>query len=248
MLVDFVRTDASKLSFKEIALPLYRYAIVEHRPRVSTPPLDNPPDTCPMGNSGDNPADDDKGTPIPISPEWWAFIKKINSEKGYAYARSVGKMWINTEYDEVSADPDPMPVAESIHCGGNYIAYDFETATHVRLAAHHWQSSTALLHPAADNWVNKPWMFWKACTIALDGTVRNVGNALDVYFPLIQKTELWIHKKYLEIFPLGYDYQFRGVNVYDGINPLLTVENGQRIFHTNWRIETKNVVPPLGWE
>lgn len=213
-----------------------RYAIIKHRWRESTPPLKFPPDTCPFGSS---PSGDGKGTTIPIRITWRNHIKKINNSKGYDWCMSVGNMWINTPYTE-----GQDPKAESIGCGGNFLAFDEETTTHVKAISYKWTDDASILDPTIHNWQNRPWMIWKACAIGEDGRVINVSNALDAYIPMIAKTDFWVHKKYLEMLPTGYDYRFSGVNVYDKAQPLLTVEGGIRKFHTSWKIDTVGVVPP----
>lgn len=205
-----------------------KFAIVRHRPRAGG--LSFFPDTCPMQNV---PNGTGKGDDIHIESNWWHHIERINSERGYKWARSIGNMWINKTYN-IDVPYSTAP-AESIHCGGNFIAYDLETPHHVRLVAYPYRMDTTNLK---DNWFNKPWMFWKACMVNSEGEIGKVANALDVYFPLIAERELWINKIYIEKFPDGPDYRLQGKDVYDGSRPLLV--NGN--FLTDWKLETKGVV------
>lgn len=213
-----------------------RYAIIKHRWRKSTPPLPAPPDTCPFG---DSPSGEKKGTAITILGSWRNHIRAINSLKGYDWCMSVGNMIINAPYTE-----GQNPKAESIGCGGNFLAFDEETRTHVKAISYKWTDDASILDPIIHNWKARPWMIWKACAITKEGRVINVANALDAYWPMIARTDFWINKNYLEMLPIGPDYRLEGVNVYDGDQPLLTTIAGVRTFHTDWRIETLGVVPP----
>ncbi|MFK5282802.1 hypothetical protein ACI3PL_24870, partial [Lacticaseibacillus paracasei] len=63
---------------------------------------------------------------------------------------------------------------------------------------------TKSLNPMYDNWKEKPWLYWKACAVSLDGRLINPelrGAGRDVYFPLIGKRELWMNKDDVELFP-----------------------------------------------
>lgn len=208
------------------------------------------PDTIPMQ---DRPRGAGKGDTIPILNPWWEYMKKINTPEGYIYNRSIGCMWINIWYDQETDTPTPK--AESIHCGGNFVAYEEETSTHVKLISYDYRMKTDGLNPEFDNWRMKPYLFWKAAAIDISGKMIMPvvsGEARDVYFPLIRKTELWMNKNDLEIFPTppgGMTYELRGVNVFGRIGkdlvPLLTVTNRIRTFHTDWfRLSTEGVIPP----
>ena len=208
--------------------PPVKYAIVKHRPRSGG--LSYFPDTIPMQNI---PMSTGKGDPIHIESNWWHHMERINSERGYKWARSIGNMWINLEYAiEV---PYSTARAESIYCGGNYISFDEETATHVKLVAYDYRMDTAGLNT---NWFNTPYMYWKGCAVNAEGKVIKVANALDVYFPLISERDLWMNKNDLEIFPDGYDYNFaNGRDVYDGNRPLYAGGH----FTTDWHFHTISV-------
>ena len=224
-----------------------KFAIVRHQPLGREENKQFNPDIIRMQNprSGGvpGPTDTAEGDYIHIKANWWRYIEKINSLKGYNYTRSIGALWCNdVNWDNVT--PYSTGLAESIICAGNFIAFDRETPTHVRLLSYDWNMDTNQLNPEYNNWHNQPWMFWKACAISKEGIIINVGSDLDVYFPLISEKELWMHKSTLEILPDGYDYRMYGCNVYDGHKPLLTMNDKEQIFHTNWKIETFGVIPP----
>lgn len=246
------------LVYNEIRQPAYQFAIIKHRPRDNSggdPSIGGfdirfSPDTIPMQ---DRPKGTGKGNTIPILNPWWEYMKKINTPEGYIYNRSIGCMWINIWYDQETDTPTPK--AESIHCGGNFIAYEEETSTHVKLISYDYRMKTVGLDPEFDNWHMKPYLFWKAVAIDIGGKMIMpvvLGEARDVYFPLIRRTELWMNKKDLEFFPAppkGMTYELRGVNVFGRIGkdlvPLLTVRNRIRTFHTDWfRLSTEGVIPP----
>jgi len=158
---------------------------------------------------------------IPVNKNWWTYIEKINDFKGYKYARSMNMMWINQKYD--NSIPYSKAMAESIVCGGNFVQYTTETATHLKLVTWANNFNTATLNPNIHNWKNMPHRFWKACAVERNGTrVINVGNDVDMYIPIICNipqwglpAELWIPKAKVEI--LGEDYwTFKDGNVYLG--------------------------------
>jgi len=234
--------------------PPYKFAIVKHVIPNETGEFNITyyPDAVPMQ---DQPKGTGKGDTIPVLNPWWEYMQKINTPDGYSYNRSVGAMWINIQYKDGEGNQIKTPRAESIHCGGNFIAYEEETDTHVRLVSYDYRMKTADLNPAVDNWHLKPWLFWKAVAVSSGGKLINPyvkSKGIDVYFPLIRNTELWMNKNDLELFPditAGMFYEPRGVEVFLSnelhSTPLLTVENGKRVFHTSWfRLKTVGVIPP----
>lgn len=225
---------------------LRKVAIIRHLPRDNSDMgLIISPDTIPMQ---DRPQGMNKGAAIPIYPAWWEYIRAINNDRGYMWARSVDWMWINNEYES-----NANPMAESIHCGGNFVTWDLETSTHIRLVSYHYQDKPMqFLNPQVDNWHNNPHMFWKPCSIDQYGTIYRMGNGIDAYIPLIARTELWLPKIRVEFFPTlpaGYTYELRGLDVYlnnrGSLSPLMTTDrNRVRTFHnSNWRIDTLGTVP-----
>jgi hypothetical protein len=196
-----------------------KLAYVKHNfERYGFPNLTYFPDVIPMM---DEPNTELKGRNIHCAENWWRYIEKINTASAYTWTRSIGKMWINAGYD--NSIPYSTARPESVHCGGNFVAYDLETNTHVRLISFPPDADTSQLDPAVDNWMNKPYLFWKACAVERFGTrVINVANGLDVYFPLIcnrpqlgKPAELWMRKQDLVLFGEN-EYTFRDGNVYVG--------------------------------
>jgi len=178
----------------------------------------------------------------------WRYMEKVNLPYpgGYKYTRAKNALWINNAEWDNEIPYNPSDEAVSHICGGNFIAYDTETPTHVRLVSYaNDLDMNRVLNPEIDNWVMKPYKWWKAIAVNKDGTLINVGQDVDAFFPLLRgKYELWMYKKHLEFFPKGYHYQLRGCNVYDAGRPLLTVVGRKRMFHTSWRLETVGVIPP----
>ena len=236
------RQDVSHSQYNIINFPWRRYGIVKQPPWFDT---GDPgmgfllPSAQPMQ---DMPAGDSKGNTIPILPDWWEYIRAINNEDGYLYARSIGSLWINIDYQT----ENKTPRAESVMSAYNYIAWDEETDTHVKLLSYSWYHGASGLNPAVDNWRYKPYMFWKCSAYNRGGDVFNVWGGVDCYIPRIYNTELWMRKDYIEPFPVGPDYRFSGIEVFDGAIPLLKLVNGQRTFPTAWHIETPNVIHPIG--
>jgi len=235
MLANFINGDRRYIG-TPAKYPNRRYGIVKHpdwfQMYIKGKPVVVLPSAKPMQ---DRPTGDGKGNTIPISDSWWKYIRKINDDKGYGYARSVGLLWINIKYTTGT------PRAESVMSGGNYIAWDEETYTHVKLLSYKWDMDTSLLNPAVHNWREMPWMFWKCSGYDQAGNTSKVLAGVDCYIPRIALTELWINKKSIEIFPDGYDYKFYKSNVYDGDTPLFTIINGVSRFWTGWNFSTKPV-------
>jgi hypothetical protein len=195
-----------------------KLAYIKHQPERSGFNIRFYPDTCIMQDEGRGKL---KGRTIPIHENWWRYIEKINDERGYKYARSIGAMWINIGYDIDT--PYSMAKAESIHCGGNFIEWDLETRTHVRVVSYPNDFDASILDPLVDNWMNKPHRFWKVVTINLDGKLLNPtvrGAGADVYIPIIcnvrqfgKEPGLWIEKDKLQIFAEDF-YTFNNGDVY----------------------------------
>jgi len=252
-----LHTEGESRLFEKRQVPVqppYKFAIVKHVIPNETGEFNITyyPDAVPMQ---DQPKGTGKGDTIPILNPWWEYMQKINTPDGYSYNRSVGALWINIKYKDADGNQIKTPRAESIHCGGNFIAYEEETDTHVKLVSYDYRMKTVGLDLEIDNWFMKPWMFWKACAVNSGGKVINPyvkSRGIDVYFPLIRNTELWMNKNDLELFPdppAGWSYEPRGVDVFAfngmGYIPLLTVVDGQRMFHTDWfRLQTTGVIPP----
>ncbi len=184
----------------------------------SFPNMDFFPDVITMN---DRPNTQQKGRPIPARSNFWRYMEKTNDALGYKYARSIAKMWINIDYDIDT--PYSTARAESIYCGGNFVSYDLETTTHIRLIAFPNNFDTSLLIPTIHNWRNMPYMFWKACSVEREGTkVQKVGEGLDVYIPFICNeaqfglpAELWMEKRKVELLGLN-QWSFKDGDVYLG--------------------------------
>lgn len=236
-----------QISFPE---PKYRYGIFKHRAEGRTGAGAFKPDTTHLQNgrppfTGTPAANDDgKGNQILVEKNIWSYLEKINSKKAYEdYVRAKSAMWCNDK-DWNNEIPYSSTLAECIGNGGNFYISDLETPTHLRLVSFPRDMDTSTLDPAKNNWFEQSEMFWKACAIDENGWVTNVGSNLDVYFMRIAYEPLWVNKKEIEIFPVGPNYKFKGCNVYDGNQPLMTYNGRERTFHTSWKISTFGVIPP----
>lgn len=204
----------AKVEYKQKKIKL---AYIKHNfERYGFPELNYFPDVIMMNDvSGTS----QLGRNIPVKENWWRYIEKINNPLGYKYARSIQMMWVNIGYD--NDVPYSTAKAEAVHCGGNFVSWDIETSTHIRLISWANDYDTSKLNPAVHNWRTMPYMFWKACSVERFGSrVRNVGADLDVYFPFICNTpqfglpaELWMEKSKVEL--LGEEaFTFNNGNVY----------------------------------
>lgn len=190
------------------------------------------PDVITVQNTGDPVSGGSKGNPVFVRSPWWRLIEKLNShdERSYRYTRSIGYMWINTDYNQNL--PYSQAQAVSVVCGGNFIAYDLETPTHVRIITFdNFLKADQVLDPALINWHVAPHKVWKACSVERNGTlIRKVAEGLDVYIPYIaphayfgKPAEMWIEKWKIEI--LGErNYSFMGGDAY--VNGVLFRKSG----------------------
>ena len=189
----------------------------------------------------------EKGNSIPVFDNVWSYLEKINPDpRAMPFWRSEGWLWINIPY----IDEGKTPRCESIMSPGNIISWDEETNSHVKLLAYDCDMDTSLLNPSIENWKYRPDLFWKATSYNRNWEINNVGNGIDAYTMRIKNigSTLWMHKDSIEVFPKGnYQYRLLGTDIYDGDQPLMKVIGNQRIFYTDWRIESPSVIPPAGW-
>ena len=230
-----------------------KIAIVRHQIGGRAEGMQFAPDIVPMQNGRgalDVPGVEDygEGDFIAYSSSVWRYVEKVNLPYpgGYKYTRAKNALLINNAQWDNEIPYNPCDEAVSHICGGNFITYDLETATHVRLVSYaNDLDMNNVLNPEIDNWEMKPYMWWKAIAVNSSGTLINVGQDVDAFFPLLRdRKHLWMTRKSLEFFPPGYHYQLRGCNVYDAGKPLMTVIGKNQIFHTSWRIQTRSVIPP----
>lgn len=161
------------------------------------------PATVPMQGI---PSGEGKGAALPIDSDKWHFIEAINNAKGYEYARSIGKMWINSAYDKDI--PYSEAHAESIEDSGNFVSWEEENNGHLNIRAFDQQEKMMqLFDPAVINWHTRPYLFIKATATNFTRQLFNVGKAIDCYLPLIRRTdgggtgELWLPERKVERFP-----------------------------------------------
>jgi hypothetical protein len=248
--IDAVRGTDVRSYFQTAPLS---YAIIKHRPRKpANPDRTYDPDTIPVQ---DGPAGTSKGTPIPVLNNWWTHIRQINNDDGYAYARSIGNMWINRYYDETTT-----ATAEAIENGGNFVAFDKTTDTHGHMLSYSYQDAPTNI---LENWMNYPYLYFKAIAINEWGHLRNVGNGIDCFLPNLHVTDRWINLNDVEPFPaLPYAtiygnqpvtitaYRLLGASVIgrleDGreIYLLKSTQPAERSFLTTWKLYTVGVIPP----
>lgn len=149
----------------------------------------------PAPNSG-------KGMVIPVLPSAWDYMRKLNNDKGYAYCRSVGDMWINSPYTGDDAK------AESISVQCNFVSWT-EVVNHcMKLRCFPNNQDFSIFDPAKVNWESRPDLFFKAIATVLDGSQWiNPGTNIDCYIPLMARRtnngtgELWLAENEIEPFP-----------------------------------------------
>lgn len=202
-----------------------------------------------------------KGHTIPVLPAMQEYLKKIQSPQAYKWVFAPWMLWINRAYvgDGTDAtDKDVVPMAECIGAGyGNFIEIIGEVTTRagkfyeIRCFNH----DDPMRYSPLLTWYNRPTLFGK-CTARrrADGSILNVGDGLDAYFPNIKRTNhLWICAADVELFPplpagiLNYAVQGASVWGWDGTiyHPLRIAERPGQLEHPSatWRLSTGSVVP-----
>lgn len=246
-------SDASTQDFyaQQSTGAAYNYAIVRHPAWMdieNAPGMDN---LLPSAQKiSDDPSERYKGDTIPIYPQWWSYIEKINAEypKGYDYARSVGSLWINIDY----RPENKTPRSECVMSGSNFIAWKqdgtSETTTHVKIETYSHLMDTSQLDPIKDNWFLKPWLFWKASAYNRAGATFKVWGGVDSFIPQIKSSPAWIEKVNIQILPRGLNYRFFGTDVYLNGEPMLIVDKYGNRTVNKLGITVPSVNPPVGWK
>ncbi len=176
-----------------------RFARVKHDPsRVDPEEMALYPDAVHMQ---DKPAGTGVGASIKIFPPVWRKIEEINNKDGERYAKTSQAMWINLAGDQPrDIDIERETVhAESIIGGGNLVEWDVETETHIRLVAPLYTATSFV-----GDFYSHPWLYWYPTAINSAGKIYRVTSGIDVFFPLLKRTELWMHKSLVSIFPVGW--------------------------------------------
>jgi hypothetical protein len=161
-------------------------------------------------NDQDVPTKIMKGDKI-LCRQWFSHMSQIMTAPAFLWATRPNFLWINDRYyqdadwpeaDRIGRPPsDREPISECIYYPCNFIAYDYRVGDWLHLVS--YDSLSPPTNPFTDNWLQKPWLWGKAQALSADGLkISNVGAGLDVYLPLIRKTQsLWMHATQLEIFP-----------------------------------------------
>ena len=208
----------------------------------------------------DIPVSPTKGHTIPVLPAMQEYLKKIQSPQAYKWVFAPWMLWINRSYvgDGTDAtDKDAVPMAECIGAGyGNFIEIIGEVTTRagkfyeIRCFNH----DDPMRYSPLLTWYNRPTLFGK-CTARrrADGSILNVGDGLDCYFPNIKRTNhLWISAADVELFPPPpygvLNYAVQGASVYGWTGweyiPLRIAERPGQLEHpTDWKLQTGSVVP-----
>lgn len=151
------------------------------------------PETVPLS---DQPGMSGKGPVIPIDKAWQNFDAQLNSPKAFRWLLTPNAALVNTDYG-----PGDEPQAESITFGGNVLLID-QIVGHYGHVRSFDYSAPPPSSTQAMNYQNYPQFIQKVTAIdSRTGAIRNPGAALDVYFALLHKTDLWIDMNEVEVFP-----------------------------------------------
>jgi hypothetical protein len=213
-----------------------------------------------------------KGSTIPCRA-FFNHMSKIMTPAAYKWAVEPNVLWINERYKgdsdwpevdaQGNAPDDREPISECIYYPLNFIAYDKRDGDWFHLLS--YINVYPPTDTETDNWIQKPWLWGKAQAISRDGEkIINVGEALDVYLPLIKHTtSTWMHISQLELLPeLPYLLQDgRSVVEYilSGANVIGVLRGGEEVYLRkvgkftgleeiyNWHLQTIAVIPPEGF-
>ncbi len=151
------------------------------------------PETVPLS---DRPGRSGKGPVIPINKAWRDFDAGLNSPRAFHWLLTPHNALVNTDYG-----PGEDPKAESITFGGNVLLID-------QLVGHYGHVSSFDYSEAPPDsaqgmtYRDYPQYIQKVTAIdSRNAAIRNPGAALDVYFALLHRTDLWIDMDRVEVFP-----------------------------------------------
>ena len=187
-----------------------------------------------------------KGHTIPVGSNWQNYLPRIQSAAAYRWVVQPRMLWINRD--------DWM--AECIGAGfGNFIE--------ILQTFGQWHEVRALAYdtPIDDlireriTWRTHPTLIGKCTARRKDGTILNVGDGLDCYFPNMKRTRrIWIHDTDVELFPAlpqgVQTYAVQGASVYGWTGseyiPLRIAERPGQLEHPHpgWELNTPSVIPP----
>jgi hypothetical protein len=146
----------------------------------------------------DRPIGKQLGHGIPILPPVWSCLRERNNNAAWAWITTYEAMWINNSGVGGEIDITQKVNAECIIGGGNLVAYDYETDTHIRLVAYDYRTSN---FPTLENFITRPYLFWYPTSIDANGNIYKVAGGIDAYIPLLKYTELWIRKSEVTLLP-----------------------------------------------
>jgi hypothetical protein len=151
------------------------------------------PETVPLS---DRPGVSGKGPVIPINKAWRDFDQALNSPKALRWLLTPHNALVNIDYE-----PGEDLKAESITFGGNVLLID-QLVGHFGHVVSFDYSETPPDASEGMTYQNYPQFIQKITAIdRSNGLIRNPGAALDVYFALLHKTDLWIDMNRVEVFP-----------------------------------------------
>ena len=147
----------------------------------------------------------------------WVWLRQNNTDGAWDWLTDYEAMWINNngiggeiDYPKTEAENATKKIsAEPIIGGGNLIAYDKETATHVRLVTFNYKDAIV------GNFNTSPWMFWYPTAVNASKQVRKIAGGIDAYIPLLSYAESWIEKSRLILLP----HQPTNWTISDVLNP-----------------------------
>lgn len=176
---------------------MYRYARLKHdfqleeygyHKRANSLPIT--PETVTFNNK----PKDGKGPALRLSMEWYEFVRKLNSEKGFATATDAATGWVNEGWGN-----HQTPLVQSLSMGGNVVIVREISGDYGKLRA--YQEGDPAPDSEQFNYSLSPQLIHKFSCIGDNDLIRNPRNGRDSYFPLIGAGELWAPIRRVEMFP-----------------------------------------------
>jgi hypothetical protein len=136
-----------------------------------------------------------KGRALRLTQEWYDFVRAVNTERGFGLATGPRTGWVNEGWNGRDT-----PLVQSLSMGGNVvIVREISEIEFARLRAFNGEEPPP--DPAQVNYLETPQQVQKFSCISDQEKIRNPGNGIDCYFPLIGAGELWVPLSRIELFP-----------------------------------------------
>lgn len=165
---------------------LHDFQWMSYKSRTVTPGwpgLPSTPETVPFFKAPKGGKDD-----VPLDDKWRAYLKELNSARGYKFIISPPAGWFNRNQ-----------MADSLGFGGNVVEIVEIANGAAKIKRFHYKDNP----PPADSWnyEEHPELIHKFTVISPTGQVVNPANDIDVYVFVIGRGDLYVPLVRVEMFP-----------------------------------------------